>query len=123
MVLLPLASICWSGMFGAGIKQMPSMLASMWIAYGISIATAASGEAVSNIASAFCVGVFSNLIQKVVPGFTPFVPIIAGLMLLVPGAMAVKGVDALAREGALVGLTITFRVVFLFSPLAVFLPF
>jgi len=86
------------------------MLVAMFIAYGVSIGTASFGDSVSNILSAFCVGVFSNLLQKVFPSFTPFMPIVAGLMILVPGAMAVKGVDAMAREGFLQGLTITFRV-------------
>lgn len=113
-VLLACSTIASCGKYGAGIKLMPVMLAAMWIAYGVNTGAAVLGDTVNGVLSAFCVGVFSNMIQKIWPWFTPFVPILGGLMILVPGSMAVRGFASILNTSNddINGLTVSIRILF-----------
>ena len=97
---------------GASIRQIPLMCTASVLAYLVSHLAAPLGVTVSNILSAFALGTFSNLSQRITPASIPLVPTLAGLLVLVPGAMAVRSVQSMLTDGVAQGASLTLMMLF-----------
>jgi len=92
-LLLPIASISISIIFGGSIRQIPVMLCGAAIAFTIyhflSQVPSLNSEIVTSVA-AFGLGMFGNLYSKILKKMS-FPILIGGIIILVPGSLGVRG--------------------------------
>ncbi|KAI9027551.1 hypothetical protein CLU79DRAFT_739688 [Phycomyces nitens] len=93
-LLLPLAGVFIAIVFGAGVKQwVPFTLntgVGFVVYYFLSIATKGN-QNITCSAGAFALGLTGNLYGKITKNLA-FVPLIGGIIILVPGSLGVRGV-------------------------------
>jgi uncharacterized membrane protein YjjB (DUF3815 family) len=92
-LLLPIASVSISIIFGGSIRQIPVMLCGASIAFTIyhflSQVPSLNSEIVTSVA-AFGLGMFGNLYSRILKKMS-FPILIGGIIILVPGSLGVRG--------------------------------
>ncbi|KAI8584273.1 hypothetical protein K450DRAFT_219021 [Umbelopsis ramanniana AG] len=92
-LLLPIASVSISIIFGGSIRQIPVMLCGASVAFTIyhfmSQVPSLNSEIVTSVA-AFGLGMFGNLYSKILKKMS-FPILIGGIIILVPGSLGVRG--------------------------------
>jgi len=85
--------------------QLLHMVVIATCGYGVSYATPKLGQSASNIISAFVVGIVSNLYSRWSDN-TAMTGVVAGLLVLVPGSLALRSVLGLFETDAVQGLQV-----------------
>ena len=108
-VSVPATTLAFSFLLNAHYKQLPPMLAVAVIAFLTSYYTATWGVAGSSVISAFLVGFSSNVYARW-SGDPAIISALSGLLVLVPGSMAVRGFTAVLGSDVAGGLTVVMNV-------------
>ncbi|KAI9338143.1 hypothetical protein BDR26DRAFT_433089 [Obelidium mucronatum] len=109
-LLFPVTAVAQALNMNAHYKQLPGMLAASAIAY---IVRNHLGRSLNNqiaiALSAFCCGCFSNIYGRL-RGVPAMVPTYAGMLMLVPGSMALRSVTELLGSDPTKGVSLVMSV-------------
>jgi len=107
------ASLSWNVLLRGGPRQLFPMTLTSVIAYGSSVLFSSVANLSSDLAtvlSALMIGITGGIYSKLTH-HASFIVIVAGIMMLVPGSIGVKGVSAFFDNDAISGITFGFEVV------------
>ncbi|KAL0078778.1 hypothetical protein F4703DRAFT_1741677 [Phycomyces blakesleeanus] len=131
-LLLPLAGVFIAIVFGAGVKQWIPFTLNAGVGfvayYFLSMATNGN-QNITSSAGAFALGLTGNLYGKITKNLA-FVPLIGGIIILVPGSLGVRGVIPLfdGSDGAsggsfatqIIGIALSITLGLFFSNLCIY---
>jgi uncharacterized membrane protein YjjB (DUF3815 family) len=92
-LILPIATVAFGIVYGASLNQWIPMMADSAVGYAVYYFVAkyaGSTNVITPSAGAFALGLFGNIYARVTKRLA-FVPIMGGIIILVPGSIGVKG--------------------------------
>ncbi|KAJ3074338.1 hypothetical protein HDU98_011500 [Podochytrium sp. JEL0797] len=109
-LLFPVTATALCLSLNAHVRQLPGMLVAQVIAFVVSnFITSTLNKQISVAFSAFCCGAFANIYARM-RGVPAMVPTYAGMLMLVPGSMALRSITELLGSDPTSGVSLVMSV-------------
>jgi uncharacterized membrane protein YjjB (DUF3815 family) len=120
IILIPMAAACMAIIIRSSLRQLPGMMLTASIGFLTSYITTNSGAGPSSsFIAAMMVTISARLYAYFDGNQRPFTYIVAGLLVLVPGSVAVRGMSNMWSGNSQAGFEFTFRMLLIAVCLAI----